>query len=153
MYKTQQGQYKLLNEHKYIGNPNTIVYRSSWERQFLKFLDLNDNVSKFSSEEIIIRYISPVDEKPHRYFPDFYIEFKNGRKLIVEIKPHYQSIEPKPPQNMKNKKKLAAYMNQLETYLVNQAKWKAAETFCKVNGFQFCVFTEHELKTLGFKMV
>ena len=37
--KYTQGYYELINESKYISNPNQIIYRSSLELKFCKFLD------------------------------------------------------------------------------------------------------------------
>ena len=33
--KYKQGYYKVQNKEKYIGNPNLVIYRSSWEFFFL----------------------------------------------------------------------------------------------------------------------
>lgn len=146
----KSGKYRLINEHKYVGDPDKIFYRSSWEKNFLKFLDVNQNVKRFSSEEIVIPYISPLDGRQHRYFPDFFIEFANGRKVIIEIKPYNQAVEPAPP---KRQGQVKQYERNLAAFLVNQAKWNAAKTFCMMNGFEFEVFTEQELSALGFKFL
>ena len=148
-----QGRYILQNPSKYIGDPDRIFYRSSWEKGFLAFLDFHPKVTRFSSEEIIIPYVSPLDNKVHRYFPDFWVEFQSGRKTIIEIKPYSQSVEPKLPKKGAKASKLKVYESALQTYLVNQAKWQAADQFCKKNGLVFEVFTEKELATLGFKFL
>ena len=91
--------------------------------------DKNAGVLEWGSEEIVIPYISPIDSRRHRYFPDFYIKVKNqyGKidKYIIEIKPKYQVNGPKP-----GKRKTKTYINEVKTYAVNQAKWKAAEEYC-----------------------
>ena len=47
--------------------------------------------SQWQSEEFWIPYISPIDNRMHRYFPDFFIKYndKTGklRTMVVEIKP------------------------------------------------------------------
>ena len=68
--------YKPSHPEKYLGNSNNIICRSSWERQFCRYCDVNPNIVKWASEEFSIPYISPVDGRPHRYYPDFLIEVK-----------------------------------------------------------------------------
>ena len=99
--KYQQGKIILVKEEhrkKYCGDLNNIIYRSSWERDFFKSLITNKYVTKVSSEEIIIPYISPKDGKVHRYFMDFYFESvtTSGKfqKHIIEVKPYIQTQKP-----------------------------------------------------------
>lgn len=139
------GRYKPENIVKYKGDVNNIIYRSSWELKFMIYCDKNKNILEWGSEEIFIPYTSPVDGKRHRYFPDFYIKVKNKngaiKKYLVEVKPQYQTQEPK-----KKKRVTKQYVNEVVTYSVNQAKWKAAEEFCKDHMWEFIVLTENELK-------
>tara|TARA_B100001996_G_scaffold213493_1_gene163975 strand:+ start:329 stop:748 length:420 start_codon:yes stop_codon:yes gene_type:complete len=135
-----QGKYTARFPLKYKGNPLNIVYRSSWEYKFMVWADTSTSVTEWGSEEIAIPYISPVDGKRHRYFPDFYVKVK-GNKYMVEVKPLYQTKEPKTQKRI-NKK----YIREVVTYSVNNAKWKAAQKFCKANGWQFKIVTEKELK-------
>lgn len=136
-----QGKYTPSFPQKYKGNPRNIIYRSSWEYKFMKFCDITPTVLEWGSEEIFIPYISPVDGKRHRYFPDFYVKIKGKGKYIVEVKPFYQTQEPKTQQRHTKK-----YIREVVTYSVNQAKWKAAEEFCADNSMQFMLITEKELK-------
>ena len=57
----------------------------------MKYCDHTDSILEWGSEEIIIPYRSPIDNRVHRYYPDFYIKVreKSGRisKYIIEIKP------------------------------------------------------------------
>ena len=92
------------------------------------------------SEEIIIPYISPVDGKRHRYFPDFYVKIAN-RKYLVEVKPMKQTKEPNTQKRVTKK-----YISEVTTWAVNKAKWKAAEEFCLDQGWEFKIITEKELK-------
>ena len=66
------GIYKPLNPQKYKGNVNNVIYRSSWEKRFMIYCDKNRAVVEWGSEEIAISYRS-IDNRPHRYYPDFYI--------------------------------------------------------------------------------
>lgn len=144
MRKYHQGKYKIKNRDKYLGDPDNIVYRSSWELKVLQWLDNHPDVISFSSEEIVIPYISPADGRYHRYFPDFFVKIrsKDGtvKSMILEVKPHAQAIEP-----VKKTKITKRYINEVVTYGVNQAKWKAAEEYCKDRKWEFKVLTEHDL--------
>lgn len=95
--KYKQGIFKPQNEDKYIGNKNNIVYRSSIELRYMRFFDKHDKILKWNSEEIIIPYPFKIDNKIHRYFPDFYIEYINSKKeiekAIIEIKSSSEYVE------------------------------------------------------------
>lgn len=137
--------YKPQNPHKYQGNPNNIICRSTWERRFCHWCDVNDDIVKWASEEFSIPYLSPIDNKVHRYFPDALIEIKgkNGkpnRKCVVEIKPKKQT---KPPERKERITK--SFIYEAKTFAINQAKWKAADEFCKDNGVEFMIITEDHL--------
>lgn len=142
-----KGIYKPKNPHKYKGDARNIIYRSSWEMRFMRFLDLNKDVLKWSSEEIIIPYSSPIDGRFHRYFPDFWVRKINGQGLIddilIEIKPKYQTVPPKPRTRLTKK-----YLSEVQTWGVNQAKWKSAERYASKKGWKFQILTEEELKVL-----
>ena len=108
------------------------------------FCDENDSVVEWSSEEVIVPYVSPVDGKRHRYFVDFYIKVKENsgdiKKYLIEIKPAKFVREPKIP-----KRKTKHFLNEVIAWGVNQAKWKYATEFCKDNGWEFLILTEKEL--------
>ncbi|AGG54279.1 head closure [Synechococcus phage S-SSM4] len=135
-----QGKYRPSFPRKYRGDVRNIVYRSSWEYKFMKWCDVTPTVTEWGSEEIIIPYISPVDGKRHRYFPDFYVKV-GKKKYIVEVKPFRQTLEPKTQKRVTKR-----YINEVVTFSVNQAKWKAAREFCKDNSLEFMLITEKELK-------
>ena len=135
-----KGKYTPKNPKKYKGDPNRIVYRSLWERKFMVYCDTNDAILEWGSEEIIIPYLSPIDGRIHRYFPDFYVKIQN-RKYLVEVKPLRQTMEPKTQKRVTKK-----YVNEVVTWSVNKAKWKAATEFCKDQNWEFKIITEKELK-------
>mgnify|MGYP001414409920 FL=1 len=139
-----KGRYRPSNPKKYKGNPSNIIYRSLWERKFMVYCDNNTKILEWGSEEIVLPYRSPIDNKVHRYFPDFYIKVRefngNIKRYIIEIKPKKQTVEPK----MK-KRKTKGYIYEVYEYAKNQAKWKAAEEFCKDRMWEFKVLTEDEL--------
>ena len=143
MKKGYKGKFKPSYPKKYKGDPTNIIYRSLWELKFMNWCDKNVNVIKWSSEEIIIPYISPVDRRPHRYFPDFYVESRNrtgrSQKRVIEVKPYAQTRKPK-------LRKGPRYLAEVRTYGVNQAKWKAAREYCRDRKMEFMILTEKELK-------
>ena len=106
----------------------------------MKFCDTNPSVTEWGSEEIVIPYISPVDNKRHKYYPDFYLKTQ-GKKYVVEVKPSKQTKEPK-----KQRKMTKGYIQEVFTWGVNQAKWKAATEFCKDYNMEFMIITEKELR-------
>lgn len=131
------------NPKKYIGDPLNIWVRSSWELKAFKWMDENDNVLQWSSEELIIPYLSPVDNKWHNYYPDIMAKMKTKSGIVVfvlEIKPFCQTIEP-----VIKKRISKSYINEVCTWGVNTAKWKAAEKFCKERGFKFKILTERDV--------
>ena len=138
-----KGWFKPKNPKKYKGNPDNIVYRSTWELRVMKYLDENPAVIWWASEELPIKYVSPVDNRVHRYFPDFIVRTrrKDGSEQtsILEVKPYKQTMMPT------QKRKTKRYLSEVATYAVNQAKWKAADLFCKEHGWQFQLITENEL--------
>ncbi len=141
-------KYVPKNLNKYEGNPYDIVSRSSWETRLMIVLDNNPNVISWSSETIVIPYLSPLDNKVHRYFMDFKakIKQKDGtiKTLLIEVKPYDQTQKPKPAKTNHHleKKKL---INESVLYVKNQAKWKAAKEYAESRGWNFVIFTEREL--------
>ena len=139
-----KGKYKPSYPQKYKGDPTNIVYRSLWERKFMVYCDLNETVLEWASEEKCVVYRSPIDGKPHRYFPDFIIKVKeeNGsiKKYVIEIKPKRQTLPPPKP-----KRQTKGYIAEAYEYAKNQAKWEAAKEWCADRGYEFKVLTENEL--------
>jgi hypothetical protein len=129
--------FKPKNIKKYIGDSTNIVCRSLWERRVCKFLDENINITKWSSEEIVIPYLNPLDKKMHNYFPDFLVQFNNRNNLqtwLIEVKPAKQTFLK---ENASKKEKII--------WVINNAKWNAAKTFCQKNNMQFKLLTEKEI--------
>jgi hypothetical protein len=138
-----KGWFTPKNRSKYKGDSENVVYRSSWELRVMKWLDENPSVIWWASEELIIKYKSPIDQKIHRYFPDFIVRLKqkNGAEstVVIEIKPQKQTVKPV------QKRKTKRYLQEAATYAVNQEKWRAADLFCKEHGWQFKVLTEKDI--------
>jgi hypothetical protein len=138
------GRFSPQNPAKYKGDPSNIWYRSLWERKAMVWFDTNENVLQWSSEEFFIPYLSPLDNKYHRYFPDFLIKVKKRdggiQSILVEVKPEKQT---KPPE--KKKKVTKGYITEIATWGVNEAKWKAAREYCADRSWEFKIVTENEL--------
>ena len=141
-----KGTFTPRNPQKYKGDPTNITWRSTWECKYMTWLDKNENVISWSSEEIVVPYRDPVQGHMRRYFVDFYVQFKDvsgkTKSYLVEIKPMRQTMEPE-----KRKRVTKKYINEVYTYAVNQAKWKAAKEYCADRNWQFVVLTEKELET------
>jgi len=143
MSKFIQGIYRLTNKSKYKGDPNQIIYRSSWELSYLYQLDKDPNVLEFSSEEIIIPY-RDVNGKVRRYFVDFWVKRKVGDQIIeelIEIKPYKETKPPVLTEGQKTKTKVRAVL----TWDTNQRKWQAARKYCEMKGWHFRIITEKNL--------
>lgn len=141
---TYKGFFKPKNPSKYRGDPTNIVYRSRWELKVMVYLDSHPDVLFWGSEEIIIPYRSPIDNRVHRYFPDFIVKTRNTsgivETLLIEVKPYAQTQPPSP-----QKKRTKAYINEVYTWGVNSAKWDAAREYCDNRHWKFVIMTEHEL--------
>ena len=142
---TYKGRYFPTIPKKYRGNPNQIIYRSLWERKVMVYCDKNDAIIEWGSEEVIVPYLSPMDGKIHRYFPDFYMKVRQAdgstKKFLIEVKPKSQCKQP-----VKNpKRRTTKWFNEVKTFAINHAKWKSAREFCEDKGMEFKIFTEDHI--------
>jgi hypothetical protein len=103
-------------------------------------IEMNDNVEKWSSENIAIPYTlmekinGKFQPKRHTYFVDFTVFLKNGKKYVIEIKP-FGLI----PLNESD-------IHRDPVKYKNACKWKAAINWCKLNNYEFLVVNENHLK-------
>lgn len=141
---TYSGKFQPKNPKKYKGDAGNIIWRSTWELRLMKWLDENNSVIEWQSEEIAIPYVSPEDGRRHRYFPDFVVKVLQAdgsiKVMLLEVKPLIQTKEPR-----KQKRATKKYITEVVTYGKNQAKWKAAKEFCEDRGWEFRIVTEREL--------
>lgn len=142
-----KGIFQPINPHKYRGDHTNIIYRSRWELRFMSFLDMQESVVEWSSEEFFIPYRCKTDGRIHRYFPDFKVKWRKatGESVVqvIEIKPEGQTRAPTKP-----KKITRRYINEAMTYAKNQSKWEYARQWCADRNYQFLIMTE---KQLGFR--
>ena len=111
----------------------------------MSYCDLNESINEWQSEEFWIPYRSPLDNRVHRYFPDFFIKYRDGngkrRSVVIEVKPKKETKMP--PTNPKKRTK--SWAHSVKTWAVNQAKWKAATEYCKDRNYEFKIMTEDDL--------
>lgn len=135
------------NTTKYVGNINDIWVRSSWEKKAMLWFDEQPNILKWGSETFNIKYVSPIDNREHSYYPDFIVQTKSKEgklvNMVVEVKP---AIQCEPPKSTKKTKRM---ITEMKTFAVNSAKWAAAREFCKRNNMTFIIVDEY---TLGLKV-
>jgi len=136
--------YKPMFPEKYEGDPTNIVMRSSWETRFASWCDKNPSVVKWLSEETVIPYRCPTDNRIHRYFVDFKIKVRTKdnqlKTYLVEVKPAKQTQPPEFPGRQTKR-----YLTESLTFMKNQAKWRAAQEYSKDRGYEFIIITEKEL--------
>ena len=144
MAESHKSIFKPTHPQKYQGDPSNIICRSSWERKFCLWCDTNPNILKWASEEFSIPYVSPLDGRVHRYFPDALIEYKDStgkvKKALIEIKPESQT---RLNERTSQRDRLAI--------AINHAKWEAAAKWCRLKGVQFRIINEGDIFHQGKK--
>lgn len=144
--ESYKGKYTPRHPEKYKGDPNLCIFRSLWERKFMTFCDDTPSVIAWSSEEVVVPYISPIDGRRHRYFVDFWVKVKakddTVREYLIEVKPKAQTKQPEPP---KSKRISKSKITEMRNWMVNNAKWAAAKRVCEDRGWEFKILTEDNL--------
>jgi hypothetical protein len=140
----KQGFFRCRNVGKYVGDPSQIIYRSGWELAFLKYCDSSENVLKYGSEPVGIRYINALDNRQHVYYVDFFMEtigtMGTVQRWLIEIKPDKHTRPPKRPVKQ-TYKSMRNYNSALRRYMMNMSKFKAARQYAGRLGFKFCVMS------------
>ena len=138
MSRFAQGKLEITNPEKYVGK-KTPTYRSSWEFAFMRFCDTHPSIQKWASEAISIPYRDPLTNRNTIYVPDFFIQYvdKSGKMLVelIEVKPRNQTTLESVGKSKYNQAQ----------FVKNQAKWQAANTWCKRQGIRFRILTEGDL--------
>ena len=137
-----KGVFRPKNPDKYKGDPTKIVYRSQWELHFMAWLDTHSAVEWWQSEEFHIPYFDPSRNKAGHYYPDFLVQFKDGKTILIEIKPFKETQLPIKGKDTRSEKR---YLKECLTFAKNQAKWKHAHKYAEERGWQFKIMTENEL--------
>lgn len=140
----KQGIFPIRHKEKYKGKM-PCIYRSAPEYKLMKWCDVNSKIIEWSSESIVIPYKKPTDNKYHRYFLDFHVVFQNSdgstQKYLLEYKP--KKFTKKPEKSARMSQKTYNYL--CETYMINQAKWKAANDYAKKHNAKFMVISEDSI--------
>lgn len=102
-------------------------YRSGWELLYMQHLDADPAVKSFGYETVKIPYVSNVRTgKLRHYYPDFLVEYADGGRVMVEIKPKRRSLQAKV-----------------------QKKLKAGQLWCCEHSVSWVLLTEDGLKAMG----
>ena len=152
---THKGSYNVLHKEKYLGNRPT-VYKSTWEVHVFHALDVNPNVLKWGYECIEIHYMNPVLQKWATYYPDIFciVKTESGRTVqyLLEIKPAKFCGVPKKPTMKRSpelfNKRMKTYKAACLDFMVNSAKWEAAELWCKQNNVVWKILNENNTGSL-----
>jgi len=144
MSRFAQGKFNLKHPEKYVGN-KTPTYRSGWEFHFMKFCDEHPSVTQWASEAIRIPYRNPFSGKQTIYVPDFFIAYsdRDGKQRVelIEVKPSNQALKERTGRSKHNQ----------AHWVLNQAKWEAARSWCKQKNIFFRIVTEQDLYHQGRK--
>ena len=138
MAKYAQGKFTPKNPEKYVGG-RFPTFRSSWEFAFMRFCDEHPSVSKWASEAVKIPYRNPFTGKYTVYVPDFFIAYVDAKG-----KQHAELIEVKPV-NQTNMEGAGRNKRNQAHVVLNQAKWTAANAYCKQNNIKFRIVTENDI--------
>lgn len=167
--RTKQGYYKVQNIDKYVGDPNLVIYRSSWEHSFCRWADFSPSILQWSSEPISIPYydrVSKLEEcqkfglDPNNpknwtvkhYNTDYWIKIDKGNGIVekwfVEVKPSMKLKKPTPPPTNAPLKDVRRFNAAAKEYFINEAKFAAITAWAERNNSKFYVFTEDVLRSL-----
>jgi len=168
--QTYQDYYKVRHKEKYVGDPNLVIYRSSWEYSFCKWCDFTPSILRWTSEPVQIPYYDKVSKLEEckkmgldpnnpknwiqkKYNTDFWLEIRKDEDVIekwfVEVKPKQKLLKPTPPPKDAPLREQKRFNKMAKEYLLNEAKFEAMNTWAKRNGAKFYIFTEEQLQKYG----
>ena len=138
MPRAVKGIFKPQNPEKYTGD-YPIIYRSSWEHEFMIYCDNHPGVVEWASEPVSIPYKDPSRERSQNlYVPDFLVTFVDKDKQLtsklIEIKPMAEALT----EHARTKKDAVVKMK-------NDAKWAAAQAWAMRRGIDFQVMHEGDM--------
>jgi len=113
-------------------------YESSLERDFIKHLMFNQNVSKHEEQPLTIEF-KDADGKQRRYTPDLLVFYRSDIALTREWRPLLAEVK---------------YRSDLFRHWVDlKPKFRAARTYAKQQGWDFAIITEQEVRTPYLKNI
>ncbi len=124
MRKILPNNFSVTGHISSIKNNEFIEFESSLERDFIYLLEFNIEVKRYYEQPLKIYYLDEGIEK--YYVPDFFVEYWDGTKEIIEVK-YVQELE--------------------EKHSELSIKFKAAELFCNENNIVFKIYNEHLIRT------
>jgi len=144
----RQGYFTPRHPEKYAGSTTDIIYRSSWELKFMEFCDGSDNVIEWGSESVAIAYFNPLTKKPAKYWIDCYMKVKGKEgvetRWLIEVKPNKYLEKPTAPKRL-TESALMSYARHAKAYLINSAKFEAAQDYARTHNMKFGIITENFL--------
>lgn len=99
-----------------------VYFRSSYEKKAYMMLDKDETVLKYFPEKVKLSFYNPEKQITGQYFVDLIVEYTDGRRILVEIKP--------------------------EAFLSDQvvmAKCEVAKKYAQENNIAFEIWTEMKL--------
>lgn len=142
----RQGYFRPINPNKYVGDTSKIIYRSSWEKKFMVFCDVNEKVVAWNSESIQVPYLNPIENAVRTYNLDFYFKVREEdgtyKDYIAEIKPAKKLEKPILPTTRLTEKRVEAHTYQMKEYIINMHKFQAAQQWATERGWEFMLITE-----------
>ena len=106
------------------------------KRSKFKVYSYGELFSPQKSRKLSTKYLETVEENMETYSTNpRFIRLSSLPKQV-----HFADNKPK-----KRKRVTKSYIYECQTYAVNQAKWKAADEWCKDRKIEFKIITEKEL--------
>lgn len=112
-------EFSLTGQIKSLKRNDLVDFESSLERDYIHILEFDEDVRCYYEQPLKIEF------NDRYYVPDFFVEYRDGTKEVIEVKYNIDLI------------------NNASKYI---AKFKAAEEFCNSNGFTFRILTENEIR-------
>lgn len=106
-----------------IKNNDFVQFESSLERDYIYLIEFDNRVFRYYEQPFKLFYYQNNTYK--YYVPDFFVEYWDGLRILIEIK-YYDDL-------IKNRKEY-------------QKKFNVAEEFCNNNNIIFKVLTENEIR-------
>lgn len=111
------GEFENIKKSPY----NLEYYDSSWELEYMKELENDENVMKWTKNHgIRIPYFAP-ENKFRTYNPDFLVEYADGRIELVEMKGEHLVNNP-----------------------VTRRKMEYAKKWCKARGIAYRIYSKYQ---------
>lgn len=134
--------------YKSVKNNCEILANSSYELARFLELEADDNVVLYTKDVETICY----NDCNNNYTADIYIEYKNGRKVVEEVKPNwYLKYMNKTLDLIKNttQENIATELNislkSVKKFLLSDLKFKEAEKYFTEKGVEYKIITEDDI--------